>query len=1136
MKILIWNCPWPSQGQPFFFENCCKEVLIPQANLLSKNNKNVYIAYSDFLEHLSHQIDNKVKKIELKNQELKEITGFADTLKELYSNPSGELTKKIANYLKKILPKDIDIILTWESPIPFLDILYKNALIIHQMPGCFSRPPYPKTITFDPQGLYRTAVVSEPKKVFDVILTENETLFGDIFCENVKKHITEIQPFTREDIKNNSHSDNLILLPLQISAHYAFYEDSGFNDQFDLLTNVLNNADAEQNKYIVTQYKSSFTSERPINTNNCHSLSKRWPSLIWKENFDSIPFPSQLLLPTVDGVIGFTSSVIFQAMAWKKNISIIANSYYKDYETKTDKDIERNRKVVDFIINRYQPLVEAITEDDKFLNNLLKKMHALKKSGKEGIELCVPFVEIDPNYSKRLINQFDSTTIIGAISRVNPTIMNRFGFIDKFRKMVSKKTVKYISFDLFDTLITRPLEHPSAIFNLLQSECKKKYKINLSDFYRIRVWAEAKARKESKKEEIDISDIYSIIKDYYALTQEDTEKIENEELEIELKLIKPRALGQQLWEIAKTTDKKIIIVTDMYLPTKTVRQMIKKCGFGENVMLFLSNQEQLTKRTGSLFKKILKEFAISGEEIVHIGDNQLTDIKSAENLKIKTFFVPSAMGRFHKNKIYSSLFPERIKEEQSKNILVGLIANNLFSSFPEIEENTTLFSGKQKRLGYAGLGPLYVGFAQWLQREASRDKIVKLYFLSREGFILKQVFDILFPEDTSKIKTEYLYCSRRAVGVASLKNKEDITALAGIAFANGTSLKGLLIQRFGITVNISQEEQANILNEYGINIDYLVSNVETKIWFVKFCLSVSSEILKNATKERLCYREYLQNKDFINSPNVAVVDVGWKGNMQENLSKFRSNLSLHGYYFATLSGCEKNTNETNTMISYIGDRVGSNHNNTLLDHRKMFELLTCHTDKSLCKMQKIKNQILPVYSDEEDINNRVEVIKEIHNSVKEFANDYKNNFGDIDNFALIDYSLSSRIFSHFICKPELADIQMLKNLSFEDAFAGVKKIKFADELNVLWIEALNVIKSNNDNKNISQATNNVNSKLDIANKDVEQNGFVQKLEKILVKATASDKKFLKYERSRSKFWHDSKSIFAKMWIRLNQIN
>lgn len=1132
MNVLVWNCPWESQGQMFFFQGCLEDTLLSQANILTKFNE-VYLAYNDFLdsEYISSNLNSEVKKIIIDTKLLYSYTGNIDVVEKLYKEDI-DIINKAKNHFSSILPDNIDIILTWESPVNFLELLYPNALIISQMPGSFSRAPYPNMITFDPVGLYKNSILTRYHK--EILLgnySNSEINLAGKFANLAKNALYEVQPFEKSnfDVKGS-----LVLLPLQVSDHYAFQTDTGYRSQLNLLQEGLDNSCIDTETLLVTQYKSSFTEDRPITEKNIHNYKKVWPNLLWEVKFDNLPFPSQLMLPMVDEVRACTSSLIFQGMLFEKKITIVGTSYYHSYETFSESDILRNKNVVTFLLNRYQVLASSIKSDGDFLNDLLKEIYSRKQRGKKGYELCPVFSDLKAGYQDLLLSEINNFNLLKPISKVSDSVKNNYNFLNKFNTLALAKNNQYISFDIFDTLLERPLEHPSTIFQLVAQQVYVEYKLELNDFEKNRVWAESHARKTSDYEEVTLDEIYLILQDLYSLSDEEASIVKLTEISVEYELILPRKLGKKLWQLALNTGKPIVLISDMYLDAQTIMQMLSKCGYEEYSKFYLSSKIRLTKHSGALFQYVLDDLSLMGQELLHIGDNPRTDIKSATAYKIKTFFIPKSVDRLHTNAMWDKLFPQKVKEDLNKDVLLGLIANEMFSYLPITNESKSLFSGEVHRLGYSGLGPLFTGFAQWLIKECHSKNIQKLYFLAREGYILKEIFDVV--ARNSMISTEYLYCSRRAVNVASLQNKKDVMALAALPFASGSSLSTILLNRFGIeleTLSISSRA-LELMTE--VDIRSLNANLDGRMWLRRFCGEIYLDILEHVKLERNAYLEYLSSTGFMtNERNIGIVDIGWKGNMQASLAKLR-NEKIHGFYMATLSGSELNSLVGGDMNVYIAKNQGNWGENALVKHRKIFELLTCHSDRSLKCMKYTYGGISPEFIEEQGYSTRSDIIKKLHYSAKKFSEDYCQLFSKY-KMVNISSELSQKILASYLNSPNKLDVCIISGLTFEDNFSGANEVSLIDNLRSIWPEAL-AVESNKVSINhkkegkkvIVKAVKNV----DIPLNNVKEIKGVLKIEYLLMKKFLNDRKFKKYARSRQDFWLDSHSKLAKLWLKISE--
>ena len=109
--------------------------------------------------------------------------------------------------------------------------------------------------------------------------------------------------------------------------------------------------------------------------------------------------------------------------------------------------------------------------------------------------------------------------------------------------------VELYSFDIFDTLITRKVAKPVGIFALMQHVISTEslyedlpYDV-ITNFYKYRINAEYRLRRFNhlwkNKQEITFEEIYNDIEETYGLSKEQSIRLKNLELEIELDNILP---------------------------------------------------------------------------------------------------------------------------------------------------------------------------------------------------------------------------------------------------------------------------------------------------------------------------------------------------------------------------------------------------------------------------------------------------------------------------------------------------------------------------------------------------------------------------------------------------------------------
>ena len=179
-------------------------------------------------------------------------------------------------------------------------------------------------------------------------------------------------------------------------------------------------------------------------------------------------------------------------------------------------------------------------------------------------------------------------------------------YINKWNKIAE---YKYISFDIFDTLIKRNVRYPAEIFERVEENYNRKNHDRIKDFKKHRMDAEKAAREGNGDKEISLNQIYDYI-DYDEVIRE---KLKKCEIETEFKYCQPNYPIVGLYEKCIAEGKKVIITSDMYLPVEAMETILGDNGYKDYHKLYLSSDIGLTKVSGKLFEYIIKDLRISKE-------------------------------------------------------------------------------------------------------------------------------------------------------------------------------------------------------------------------------------------------------------------------------------------------------------------------------------------------------------------------------------------------------------------------------------------------------------------------------------------------------------------------------------------
>lgn len=188
---------------------------------------------------------------------------------------------------------------------------------------------------------------------------------------------------------------------------------------------------------------------------------------------------------------------------------------------------------------------------------------------------------------------------------------------------------------------------------------------------------------------------------------------------------------------------------------------------------------------------------------------------------------------------------------------------------------------------------LFYRFVKWIVNDCESKNIKKIYFFTREGEFYKQIFDVIKPKT---IKSELLEVSRVATFCASLR-EVSVDELKRIwSLYSSQSMKALCK-----SLDIPLQKIENLLAKYHIRAceeiiypwqDERVNRLFNDESFKKIIQSYIDEKKELITK-------YFSSKGLEDKKqDIAIVDIGWRGTIQDNICYILPNTMIYGYYFA----------------------------------------------------------------------------------------------------------------------------------------------------------------------------------------------------------------------------------------------
>ena len=583
---------------------------------------------------------------------------------------------------------------------------------------------------------------------------------------------------------------------------------------------------------------------------------------------------------------------------------------------------------------------------------------------------------------------------------------------------------KIYSFDVFDTCIVRSSGNSKYVYSLLAKkilgECASMTQI--SDFEKLRIEGESKARKAiltGAIEEVTLDEIYRYC-DFCTLTTTNKEEIKSAELSIEESLLFPNLKIKD--EIKKLRESSYLIafISDMYLPKSFISHVLKKYEImNDGDKLYVSSDKKLTKASGNLYKLFMLDLNISAKQLVHTGDNNLSDYKVPKSLGIRANLC-SYKYTYYENIVRKHFLPNC---DTCKMAGISRAIRLSHEDTPYV-----LFASDF-------VAPIYVTFVYHILADAKQKGLTDIYFLARDGQIfynIAKVFGSVFPE----IGMHYLYVSRKSLYLPSLVN----------------------INKEGIKKRITSLEDArliDILDRFQMNLEYEK--------FAKYESYHGNELLDTLMKDssfvdsitvirdlqRRLVLQYFAEQG-LTSGNNAIVDLSGTRKCHDAINTILNSSgskTVFGYYFDVLSdrltGCDYEA-------LYTEDYFKFNRLNIQKSPQLIFEqyFSIANHNSTVGYGISADGKVAPILDNSEVRDHTKQLIYDTNVSVcQEYAEQFKSLIFEPQNKYLNYFAMNS--YSYFFYAPDPYVLKALDNMTIAET--EVKNLKLFLNSNVFSI-------------------------------------------------------------------------------------
>lgn len=398
-----------------------------------------------------------------------------------------------------------------------------------------------------------------------------------------------------------------------------------------------------------------------------------------------------------------------------------------------------------------------------------------------------------------------------------------------------------ISFDIFDTLITRKTLFPDDVLDIIENRQTISFKKDRITALR-RLLCDTDPNFDEIYGQLDINSEY--------------------EIETERELLICRDDMVKAFNYAVSSGKKVCLISDMYFSRQQIEKFLSDLGIKGYTDIFVSC-EYRTSKNDKLFE--IYKNKIQAENYLHIGDSPEADGLSAQQNGIDSFLIKNPADMLEISRYSDILKSDNLKDR----VIAGLFASKIFNSpFNMNDKKLSAFD-----IGYFFIAPIVSEFMIWLFGQLENSDISHILFGARDGYIIEKIYRKAVLDWHLKMPEPIYFLTSRSVCIASSMMCED-DILYALSHPFDGSPDSMLEKRFFLDKTDIKPYSKQDLK------DYILAHKE--------------QIIKRSEDIRTNYYKYIDTLD-IKNKKLAYFDFVSSGTCHLALNKIISD--MQGFYF-----------------------------------------------------------------------------------------------------------------------------------------------------------------------------------------------------------------------------------------------
>lgn len=402
--------------------------------------------------------------------------------------------------------------------------------------------------------------------------------------------------------------------------------------------------------------------------------------------------------------------------------------------------------------------------------------------------------------------------------------------------------------------------------------------------------------------------------------------------------------------------REVLFLSDFYMPASAIVDLLSFHGLDVHVPDGLVSCEVgVNKRSGRLFSHLHDRLKVAPERHLHIGDNMLGDVRAPSGLGITSIHYQPDAEHARRQRLEAGF--------QDRQAFLRDAADHMrCASAPN--------AGVDAEVHAYGCrcSALFVGFVLDVMERTTAARAGRIHFFTREGEFFREIYRRLAEHDVLGVPVpgaELLHVSRLATFAASL-HAFSADELMRIWNQYSVQSIGALL----VSLGLAPADFAGAISRFGLDPDAPIRYPWQDSRVLAFIedRAVREAIESHVTKRKDELFAYLAQAGLPQPDEpVHIIDIGWRGTIQDNLAHTLPDVQIQGYYL----GLSRFLNRQPLSVGKTAYGPNLNQNDAdgaLLDFVAPIEMLCNSPGGSVLQYQRRDDRVEVVRQIDEDEN------------------------------------------------------------------------------------------------------------------------------------------------------------------------